>query len=61
MKKSKILVLALTSVMATSVFGLAGCAGGGGDGGGSSTIEHTQHTYGNWEHNSTQHWRKCTS
>ena len=38
MKKSKILVLALTSVMATSVFGLAGCAGGGGDGGGSSTI-----------------------
>ena len=61
MKKSKILVLALTSVMATSVFGLAGCAGGGGNGGGSSTIEHTQHTYGNWEHNSTQHWRKCTS
>mgnify|MGYP002532153037 CR=1 FL=1 len=61
MKKSKILVLALTSVMATSVFGLAGCTGGGGDGGGSSTIEHTQHTYGNWEHNSTQHWRKCTS
>ncbi len=61
MKKSKILVLALTSVMATSVFGLAGCTGGGGNGGGSSTIEHTQHTYGNWEHNSTQHWRKCTS
>lgn len=61
MKKSKILVLALTSVMATSVFGLAGCAGGGGNGGGGSTIEHTQHTYGNWEHNSTQHWRKCTS
>lgn len=60
MKKSKILVLALTSVMATSVFGLAGCTGGGGNGGGSS-IEHTQHTYGNWEHNSTQHWRKCTS
>ena len=61
MKKSKILVLALTSVMATSVFGLAGCTGGGGNGGGGSSIEHTQHTYGNWEHNSTQHWRKCTS
>lgn len=61
MKKSKILVLALTSVMATSVFGLAGCTGGGGNGGGGSTIEHTQHTYGNWEHNATQHWRKCTS
>lgn len=61
MKKSKILVLALTSVMATSVFGLAGCTGGGGNGGGDSSIEHTQHTYGNWEHNSTQHWRKCTS
>lgn len=61
MKKSKILVLALTSVMATSVFGLAGCTGGGGNGGGGSSIEHTQHTYGNWEHNATQHWRKCTS
>lgn len=60
MKKSKILVLALTSVMATSVFGLAGCTGGGGNGGGGSSIEHTQHTYGNWEYNSTQHWKKCT-
>ena len=37
MKKSKILVLALTLVMATSVFGLAGCTGGGGNGGGSET------------------------
>ncbi len=60
MKKSKILVLALTSVMATSVFGLAGCTGGGGTGGGGSSIEHTQHTYGTWNHNATQHWRKCT-
>lgn len=60
MKKSKILVLALTSVMATSVFGLAGCTSGGGNGGGGSSIEHTQHTYGSWEHNNTEHWKKCT-
>lgn len=60
MNKNKLLVLALTSVMATSVVGLAGCTSGGGNGGGNSTIEHTQHTYGTWQHNSTEHWKTCT-
>ena len=41
--------------MATSVVGLAGCTGGEG-----SSIEHTQHTYGSWQYNGTEHWRTCT-
>ena len=60
MKLKKIILSVVLAVFmfAQCMFMLTAC--GGGNGGGSS-IEHTQHTYGNWEHNSTQHWRKCTS
>lgn len=61
MKKNKILVFALTAVMAASVFAAAGCdnGGNGGDNGGNSA-EHTEHTYGSWQYNDAEHWRKCT-
>ena len=59
MKLKKIILSgALTVFMfAQCMFMLTAC---GGDNGGDSTIEHTQHTYGDWEHNATQHWRECT-
>ena len=60
MKLKKIILSVVLAVFmfAQCMFMFTAC--GGGNGGG-STIEHTQHTYGNWEHNATQHWRKCTS
>ena len=60
MKLKKIILSVVLAVFmfAQCMFMFTAC--GGGNGGG-STIEHTQHTYGDWEHNATQHWRKCTS
>lgn len=58
MKKIILRVVLAVFMFAQCMFMFTAC--GGGNGGGSS-IEHTQHTYGNWEHNTTQHWRKCTS
>ena len=56
--KKIILSVALAVFMfAQCMFILTACGGGNG---GDSTIEHTQHTYGDWEHNDTQHWRECT-
>ena len=59
--KLKMIVLRVVLAVfmfAQCMFMLTACSGGNGGG---STIEHTQHTYGNWEHNATQHWRECTS
>ena len=58
MKKIILRVVLAVFMFAQCMFMLTACSGGNGGG---STIEHTQHTYGNWEHNATQHWRECTS
>ena len=59
MKLKKIILSGALGVFmfAQCMFILTACGGGNG---GDSTIEHTQHTYGDWEHNDTQHWRECT-
>lgn len=59
MKLKKIILNVVLAVFmfAQCMFMLTACGGGNG---GDSTIEHTQHTYGDWNHNDTQHWRKCT-
>ena len=59
MKLKKIILSVALGVFmfAQCMFILTACGGGNG---GDSTIEHTQHTYGDWEHNDTQHWRECT-
>ena len=59
MKLKKIILSGALAVFmsAQCMFMLTACGGGNG---GDSTIEHTQHTYGDWEHNATQHWRECT-
>ena len=59
MKLKKIILSGALAVFmsAQCMFMLTACGGGNG---GDSTIEHTQHTYGDWEHNDTQHWRECT-
>ena len=59
MKLKKIILSGALAVFmsAQCMFMLTACGGGNG---GDSTIEHTQHTYGDWNHNDTQHWRECT-
>lgn len=59
--KKKILIIFLAIFMLMSCMALmTACTSGGNSGGGNSSIEHTQHTYGSWEHNDTEHWKKCT-
>ncbi len=59
--KKKILSIFIAIVMLMPCMALMTACNSGGNTGGNSSIEHTQHTYGSWEHNATQHWRKCTS
>ena len=62
MKKHKVFAVLVTAVLALSMFGLVGCGTDGGTGGGNNppSIEHSQHTYGDWQYNNTEHWKKCT-
>ncbi len=60
--KKKFLSAMLACLMLSpSAAGFASCDNGGNNSGnGENSAEHTEHTYGSWQHNDTEHWRECT-
>ncbi len=60
-KKNFLSAMLACLMLSPCAAGFAACDNGGNSSGnGGNSAEHTEHTYGSWQHNDTEHWRECT-